>query len=235
MVDILLIRLTTVKLSASKLRINLQTLMVFLINFRFPHLSLFSLLLMDAVRSLVPYAHVRASAVVESDEAADVFQSIFICRKTSFLAVYALALDDAVHTLGNAVVGGLVVLGHRYQDAVLLQLLHIQVAAVLHTAVGVVDESREVVPSGLFYCHAECLEGENSRKRIGQAPAHNLVRVGIRDQVQVAASVLKIDVGDVAHPQLVGACRDEAFDKVLPLVVSVVGVRRGACPAGLQH
>ena len=99
--------------------------MVFMINFRFPQLLLFSLLSMDAVGGLVPDAHVRASAVVESYEASDVFQSLTISREAPLLAVYALTFDDAVHTLRNAVVGGLVVLGHRYQDAVLLQLLHI--------------------------------------------------------------------------------------------------------------
>ena len=99
--------------------------MVFMISFRFPQLLLFSLLLMDAVGGLVPDAHVRASAVVESYEASDVFQSLTISREAPLLAVYALTFDDAVHTLRNAVVGGLVVLGHRYQDAVLLQLLHI--------------------------------------------------------------------------------------------------------------
>ena len=114
--------------------------MAFLINFCFPHLPLFSLLLVDAVRSLVPDAHVRASAVIESYEAADVLQGFPIRREAPFLTVDALAFDDAVHALRNAVVGGLVVLGHRYLYAVLLQLLHIQVAAVLHAAVGVVDE-----------------------------------------------------------------------------------------------
>jgi len=157
--------------------------MAFLINFRFPHLPLFSLLPVDAVGSLVPDAHVRASAVVEGDEAPYVFQSLPVRREAPFLSVYALALDDAVHALRDAVVGGLVVLGHRYQDAVPLQLLHVQVAAVLHASVGVVDEPREVAPSGLPYGHAERFEGEDGRQRVRQAPAHNLVRVGVRDQV----------------------------------------------------
>ena len=53
--------------------------------------------------------------------------------------------------------------------------------------------------------------------------------------MQVAASASEVDVGDVALPQLVGSRRPESLDEILPLVVSVVGVRRGAAPAGLLH
>ena len=53
--------------------------------------------------------------------------------------------------------------------------------------------------------------------------------------MQVAASAPEVDVGDVAHPQLVGARWHKSPDKVLPLVVAVVRVRRGAAPAGRLH
>ena len=52
------------------------------------------------------------------------------------------------------------------------------------------------------------------------------MRVGIRNQVQVAAVVHQVDVRDVAHPKLVGTCRNEAADEVLVPVVAVVRVRR---------
>ena len=67
---------------------------------------------MDAVRSLVPDAHVRAAAVVESDEATDVLQRLPIRREAPFLAIDALILDSFVHALCNAIVSGFVVLRH---------------------------------------------------------------------------------------------------------------------------
>ena len=60
----------------AKLGINLQTLVIFLINLRFPHLFLFTCLLMGVVRSLQSDAVVRASAVVEENEAFYLLQGL---------------------------------------------------------------------------------------------------------------------------------------------------------------
>ena len=60
------------------------------------------------------------------------------------------------------------------------------------------------------------------------APAHDLVRVGICHQVQVATVSHQVDVRDIAHPKLVRPCRHEASDEVLVPVVAVVRVRRVA-------
>ena len=46
--------------------------------------------------------------------------------------------------------------------------------------------------------------------------------------MQVAAVVHQVDVRDVAHPELVRSCRDEAADEVLVPVIAVVQVRRVA-------
>ena len=145
----------------AKLGINLQTLVIFLINLRFPHLFLLTGLLMSIVWSLQSDAVVRALAVVEEDEALYLLQSLLIRLKTPVLTIYALTLDDAVHTLCKGIVGGFVVLRHRDLYAVLLQFLHIEVAAVLDAAVRVVDESGEVTSTCLFYGHAEGSESED--------------------------------------------------------------------------
>ena len=118
---------------------------------------------MDGVWRLQPDAVVRASAVVEEDEAPYLLQGLLIRLKTPVLPVYALVLDDAVHTLCKGVVGRLVVLCHGYLYAVLLQLLHIEVAAVLDAPVRVMDEPREVTSSSLLYGHAEGFEREDGR------------------------------------------------------------------------
>ena len=84
----------------------------------------------------------------------------------------------------------------------LLQFFHIEVAAVLYTPVGVMDESRQVVATDLFYGHAECPERKDCRQRFRQTPADDLLRVCIRDEVQVAASIVSPDVSGIAIPAL---------------------------------
>ena len=91
----------------AKLGINLQTLVIFLINLRFPHLFLLTGLLMSIVWSLQSDAVVRALAVVEEDEALYLLQGLLIRLKTPVLTIYALTLDDAVHTLCRALSVGL--------------------------------------------------------------------------------------------------------------------------------
>ena len=61
---------------------------------------------MGYIRSLQTNAIVKALAVIEKDKAANMLQSLLVRRETSFLTVYALALDDAVHAFGNAIIGG---------------------------------------------------------------------------------------------------------------------------------
>ena len=145
----------------AKLGINLQTLVIFLINLRFPHLFLFTCLLMDSVRCLQSDAVVRALAVVEEYEPLYLLQRLLVRVETPVLTICALTLDDAVHALCKGIVGGFVVLRHRDLYAMFLQFLHIEVAAVLDAAVRVVDESGEVTSSGLFDGHAEGFESED--------------------------------------------------------------------------
>ena len=53
--------------------------------------------------------------------------------------------------------------------------------------------------------------------------------------MQIAASANEVDIGYIALPQLVGCRRCEALDEIRPLVVAVVGVRRGTALARLLH
>ena len=116
---------------------------------------------MGGVGSLQPDAVVRPPAVVEDDEALNLLQSLPVRPETPVLTVGALALDGAVHALCDGVVRGFAVLRHRYPYAVLLQFLHVEVAAVLDPPVGVVDKPGEVTSSSLSDGHAECFEGED--------------------------------------------------------------------------
>ena len=221
--------------SASKLWINPQSLSISDVVFLLPHLLLLSVLLMNSIGSLHSKTVMRTLAVVEIDESTYLIQSLPVRLETPFLAVYALALDRAVHALSYGVVSRFVVFGHGDSDIVLLQFIYVDVTAVLHATVGVMDESRQITASRLFYGHAESPESIIGSKGIRQAPTHYLLGIGIRHQMQVAAAFSQVNVGDVAHPQLVSGCGNESLDKVLPLVVAVVGVGRGAALAGLLH
>ena len=174
------------------------------------------------------------SIVVEEDEARDTLQRILIRLKTTF-TIDHLRLEDSVHTLGNSVVRGLVVLRHTYLYMILLQFVRIVVAAVLYASVRVMDESIQFFCRSLANSHPEGLQRVFRLQRLGQTPAHDLVRVGIRHQVQVAAVAHQVDVRDVAHPKLVRPCRHEAADEVFVLAVTVVRVRRTAWLGTLLH
>ena len=116
---------------------------------------------MDSVWSLQSDAVMWTLAIVEEDEAFYLLQSLLIRLKTSVLTIYALTLDDAVNAFCKGIVSGFVVLCHRDLYAMLLQFVHVEVAAVLDAAVRVVDESGEVTSSSLFYGHAEGFERED--------------------------------------------------------------------------
>ena len=176
----------------------------------------------------------RASVVIEGDETGYALQRILV-RLEALLTVDYLRLEDAVHTLRNSVISGFVVLRHADLDAVLLQFVRIGITAVLYASVRVMDKSFQLICRGLRDGHPEGFERVFRLQCIRQAPAHDLVRVGIRHQVQVAAVVNQVDVRDIAHPELVRACGHEATDEILVLVVTVVRVRRMARLGTLLH
>ena len=190
---------------------------------------------MDGIWSLQSDAVVGTSIVIEENEALNLFQSLLKRIKPSFLTIYAFTLDCAVHALCKGVVGGFIVLCHRYPYAMFLQFLHVEVAAVLDAAVRVMNESREVTSSGLFDGHAEGFKRENGCKGFCQTPAHDFLRISISYEMQVAASTSEVDVGDIALPQLVSSRRFENLDEIFPLVVAVVGIGRGTALARLLH
>ena len=175
-----------------------------------------------------------ASVVVEGDETGYTLQRVLV-RLEAPLAVDDLGLQYAVHTLRYGVVRRLVVLRHAYPYTILFQFVRIGVAAVLYASVRVMDESFQLICRSLRDGHPEGLERVFRLQRLGQTPSHDLVRIGIRHQVQVTAVVNQVDVRDVAYPELIGACGHEAADEVLVLVVPVVRVRRVARLGALLH
>lgn len=207
--------------------------------FPFPQPFLFAAPGVRRLRGVVADAHVGPARVVKVDVPSDGLAGRGDVGEGA-PAVYGLLLYYAVDALGHGVVGGVVVLGHAHRYAVSPQLADVGVAAVLHPAVGVVDEAVKTVRAahrhGMGYGLPEGVERLRGAKRRRDLVAYDLVRVGIGDQVQVArATAFEWYVGYVGHPQLVRGGGREAAHEVLPLVVAVVGVGRAAGLRTRQH
>ena len=97
------------------------------------------------------------------------------------------------------------------------------------------DETFQFIGCSLSYSHPESLQRVFCLQRIRETPAHNLVRIGVRHQMQITAAIHKVDICNVAHPELVRTRRHEATDKVLIPVVAVVRVRRMTGLGTLLH
>ena len=176
----------------------------------------------------------RPLIVVEINERRDALPGVVDVLE-AMLTVNDLRLESAVHTLCDGIVRGLVILGHRDAYTILLQFVRIGVTAVLYAPVRVMDESFQFIGRSLRDGHPESLERVFCLQCVGQAPAHDLTRISVSNQVQVTAPVHKVDVSYVAYPQLVGTRRHEAADEVLVLVVAVVRVRRVTWLRTLLH
>lgn len=185
---------------------------------------------MRLFRSLHADAHVRTAGVVEVHELGNLALRVLQVLETAGLHIDALGLYGGVHALCQGVVRRLVVLRHADGDTVFLKLSDVHVATVLHAAVGMVDEPLEVVLARLRYGHAERVQSEQGTERGGHPPAYYLARIGVGHQVEVTAPFIRVDVGDIAHPQPVRARREVPFHEVFPLVVAVVGACRMAAP-----
>ena len=136
--------------------------------------------------------------------------------------VYPFRLEDAVHALGDGVVGGLVAFGHADPYVVPDEGVDIAVAGVLRAAVGVVYGGAEIAPSGRLDAHLQRLDGAFGLEGLGQAPADDGVREGVGEQVQVKHVALYPDVGDVGHPYMVHMPHFQALHQVGVLAVDVV-------------
>ena len=86
----------------------------------------------------------------------------------------------------------------------------------------------KLISRSLPYSHAESLQCVFRPKRVRKAPSDDFTGIGICYQVQVGAVVHQVNVSYVAHPELIGPCRDKSSDEVLMHVVTVVRVRRRA-------
>ena len=220
----------TVCLARPRYRLFFIFSLMFIVNFVFPHPPLFALLPMHLLWRLVTDAHVRTTAVIEMDETG----YGILClpeRGELLLWIDILCLYYTIDPLRYRVVRRLVVLGHGDRDTVLFQHSHVGVTAVLHTPVRVMDKPCETLVAthfhSLLHGHPQGLHADGCPQAVGQHPAHNHVRVGIGDQMQVTdIAVCQGNIGDVSYPELVCRCGHKVLYQVLPFMITVVGVGR---------
>lgn len=86
----------------------------------------------------------RSVVVIEVDELSNA-ESCLCNALETFLLVDNLRLDGAVHTFRNCVVRRFVVLCHADAYIMFLELVYVNVAAVLHASVRVMDKPTEIV------------------------------------------------------------------------------------------
>src|SRR5664280_3250246 len=132
----------------------------------------------------------------------------------SAMASDQLGLVEAVDRLGESVVVAVTFGSHGVHDAGFRQPFGVSNRQILNAAIAVMDETGEIVASGVDG-HLESVESEvGSHARCG-APADYAAAEDIDDKGCVAEAGDRPDVGQIRHPEPVG-CRggEGPFDEV---------------------
>jgi hypothetical protein len=92
------------------------------------------------------------------------------------------------------------------------------------------------VTSAIPHRHLEGVDGEIRTQGLGDLPPHHHAREHVEDEGGVDPSGVRLDVGQVGHPETVGfVCSELAFDEVGRTVLSFVeagGDLVGPAPTG---
>ena len=151
-------------------------------------------------RYLVADTHMRSSVVVEMYKPSDYVPCVLQAVE-GFPRVDGFILDYAVGPFRNGVVCRIVVFGHAYFYSMCLERAHIVVAAVLHATVRVVYKAFQRYASGLRDSLLEDIYGDGGTQCPGKHPSNDLVRIGVRYQMQIAhVPAVEHDIGDVRNP-----------------------------------
>ena len=126
------------------------------------------------------YAHVWAFCVVEQDDTFQFLLAYLPCGNRHFVKPFCL--KDAVGPLRHGIFQGVAALGHADAYVVPLQFLHIGLAGILASTVGVVYQHGGSLIVYRGQCHPQCLQWIGCLERWPDSPADYHVRVGIRDE-----------------------------------------------------
>ena len=183
-------------------------------------------------RCLVADAHMWSLVVVEGYDAC---QFLFACLPCRYLhSVKPLCLENAVCAFSHGVFQRVATLRHADLSPPFPEDGDICLAAILAASVRMVYKVSCRVVVNTFVSHAESLYRVGCLQRGSYRPAHYLVRVQVRDERQVADTLVRLHIGDVAGPYLIGAVWDDVLDEVRILAVAVLGIGRPVVPAALH-
>ena len=141
-----------------------------------------------------------------------------------------LGLQGPDEALGCRIVVGVAFVGHADPEAVCKQLLHVVVGGILDPAIRVVDDPCR--GSAKRQGHPEGLQAQGRVDAARQGMAHDPAGKEIQDDRQIHKAAQDGNVGDVGHPELVGARDQQVLREVGidPMGMLAVG---GADPAAL--
>ena len=93
----------------------------------------------------------------------------------------------------------------------------------LNASVIVMDQSRESEIVARVDRHLECVQGEVTAQRRGRLPPHNAATEHVDDERDVDPSGVRLDVGQIRHPESIG-CRGEELpiDEVLGTMLVLI-------------
>src|SRR5206468_7937686 len=159
-----------------------------------------SLLLKFGGRLVIQRA-VQPSAIVEC---LDVIEEgpVDLCRSEPRLAVNELGFKRAEERFHAGVVVAVARRAHAGEHLMVLEQLAIIGAGILAAAVGMVQEARR--RSAPAQSALERLLDERSFEVVSRGPAHDLAAAQVHDGGQIKPALGGGNVGDVAHPHLVG-------------------------------
>ena len=145
------------------------------------------------------YTPVEALLVVEPDEPTYAVTCLVdVAKATGWIDEFLL--DDTVDAFCNSVVRRIIVFRHAYQCATGFQFEHVSIGTILDAPVGVMYQPGQVVTS-LSYSLHQGLHRVTGLQAFRETPAYNLVRVGVCDQMQIAAVFFNFNIGYITDPQ----------------------------------
>ena len=126
-----------------------------------------------------------------------------------------LRLEEPDHGFRKGIVIGIAPAAHRRRDPGLRQPLRVAHRQVLRAAVAVMDELGEAVPTAVINRLFQGIQDEIGAQRRRDPPADDVPSEDIDDEGDVHEAPPGRHVGEIGHPELIGADRDEvAIDEV---------------------
>ncbi len=146
------------------------------------------------------------------------------------------AFENPVHPLGQRILGTVIDLGHAHGQPPRRRQLHVRVAAVLAAAIRVVDGV--LADRQLLERHLQRLLATDRLQTVSAVIAHNVPRNLVGQQRQKHESLLRPQIRQIPHPNLIGTVDFTSFDQIPEHRQAMIRVRRPRplrTPAGQQQ